>query len=69
MATSRLDQLHRRATRFLRDLDADTATDKSEKLDFLDWLMYEFERRAAALQPPPAETPQESFTRFRPIYM
>jgi hypothetical protein len=54
--TTQLDRLHHRASRFHRDLDADTSIDNLEKLDFIRWLQYELARRAAPLEPPEGET-------------
>jgi hypothetical protein len=67
---TQLDRFHRRASRFVRDLDAETGIDNAEKLDFIRWLQYELERRAAALEPTERETPVDgSGSGFQPVYL
>jgi hypothetical protein len=65
-----LDRLHRRASRFLRDLDAETSITNPERLDFLHWLQYELTRRAAVLELSEGETPVGSpGSDFEPVYL
>ena len=70
VGASRLDQFHRRATRLIRDWDAETSISNAERLDFLNWLLYEFGRRAAALEPAEGEKPVGgSGSGFKPVYL
>jgi hypothetical protein len=65
-----LDRLHRRASRFLRDLDAGTSISNPERLDFIRWLQYELARRAAPLEPPEGEAQAGgSGSGFEPVYL
>jgi hypothetical protein len=51
-------------------MDAETSIDNREKLDFIRWLQYELERRAAPLGPTEGETPVGgSDSGFDPVYL
>jgi hypothetical protein len=67
---TQLDRLHRRASRFLRDLDAETSISNPERLDFIHWLQYELARLAAPLEPSEGETRGGGLSSgFEPVYL
>jgi hypothetical protein len=66
---TQLDRFHRRASRFLRDLDP-ASISNPESLDFLHWLQYELARRAAPLELPEGEMPVGGpGSGFDPVYL